>query len=198
MDLPADDSLLHDSKPSATLSDVLARTLPQLRCFVGKRLGRRLAARETISDVVQSAAREVLEDLGGAQPGSSTIRRNLFVAATRKVAEHGRRHSAERRTPDREADPSEVTRLATGERGPNETAAIRDEIARIERALRELRADDRDVIVLAILVGMSHAEIARELGSSEGATRSRLSRALARLSARLTRGDHNDASSNVR
>lgn len=167
------------------LADVLERALPQLRSFIGKQLGRRLAARETISDVVQSAAREVLVDLSQGTPDSSLIRRSLFVAATRKIAEHGRRHAAERRNPDREVNESSLHHVVAPGDSPHEAAEIRDDIARVERALGTLGTADRDVIVLAILVGLSHAEIARELGSTEMATRSRLSRALARLAARL-------------
>ena len=189
---------MEEARKSATLSDVLARALPQLRCFVGKRLSRKLAARESISDVVQSAAREVLIDLGQSEPDSSWIRRNLFVAARRKVAEHGRHHGAERRSLDREADPSALDDAVTHDRSPTESVAIRDEVARVERALESLSPVDREVVVLAVVMGMSHAVIARELGSTEAATRTRLSRALARLSARLCGGDHSDESSNVR
>jgi DNA-directed RNA polymerase specialized sigma24 family protein len=41
------------------------------------------------------------------------------------------------------------------------------------------------VISLARIVGLSHAEIAKEMGRSEGAVRTLLSRALARLATLL-------------
>lgn len=198
MESHPDDRPTEEVRKSATLADVLARALPQLRCFVGKRLSRKLAARESISDVVQSAAREVLVDLGNSELDSSWIRRNLFVAARRKVAEHGRRHGAERRSQNREADPAALDDAVTEDRSPTEAVAIRDEVARVERALESLAPLDREVVVLAVLMGMSHSVIARELGSTEAASRTRLSRALARLSARLCDRDHNDESSSVR
>jgi DNA-directed RNA polymerase specialized sigma24 family protein len=44
------------------------------------------------------------------------------------------------------------------------------------------------VILMARVIGMSHAEIAAELGIAEGAVRTRLSRALARLATRMASG----------
>jgi RNA polymerase sigma factor (sigma-70 family) len=48
----------------------------------------------------------------------------------------------------------------------------------MERAFDLLSDDHREVITLSRIVGLSHAEIAAELGRSEGAVRVLLSRAL--------------------
>ena len=60
--------------------------------------------------------------------------------------------------------------------------AIADEdMERLRDAFTELSDDHRQVITLARVVGMSHAEIADEMGRSEGAVRVLLHRALVRL-----------------
>jgi RNA polymerase sigma-70 factor (ECF subfamily) len=56
---------------------------------------------------------------------------------------------------------------------------------RIEAALDRLPADYREVICLSRFAGFSHAEIAAEMGRSELATRSLLSRALSQLAEEL-------------
>jgi RNA polymerase sigma-70 factor (ECF subfamily) len=65
----------------------------------------------------------------------------------------------------------------------------REELERVERAFDTLRDEQREVISLAHVVGMSRAEIAAQLGKSEGAVRTMLSRALAELAERLDDGE---------
>ena len=59
---------------------------------------------------------------------------------------------------------------------------IRD---RVETAFGRLDADKQEVILMHRLMGLSHAQIAAELGKSEVAVRSMLSRALAELAEAL-------------
>lgn len=59
------------------------------------------------------------------------------------------------------------------ELGPDQVAVV--------RALSELDADHRQVVVLRYLADLGTAEIARELGVPEGTVKSRLSRARERL-----------------
>ena len=49
----------------------------------------------------------------------------------------------------------------------------------------ELPDDQREVILLARVVGLPHAIVAQEMGRTPAATRTLLSRALARLATRL-------------
>ena len=68
---------------------------------------------------------------------------------------------------------------------PSRDAAAREELARAEAALARLSEEHREVIVLARIVGLSHAQIAEKLGTTEVATRSLLHRALARLAVEM-------------
>jgi RNA polymerase sigma-70 factor, ECF subfamily len=63
-----------------------------------------------------------------------------------------------------------------------------EELGRLEAAFARLDADYREVIVLARVVGLSHAEIAARMGRTESATWNLLARALAKLSTELERG----------
>jgi RNA polymerase sigma-70 factor (ECF subfamily) len=64
---------------------------------------------------------------------------------------------------------------------PSQAAIRREDIDALERAFDRLSPDDREVVVLARIVGLTAPEIAREKGQTAGAVRVRLSRALARL-----------------
>jgi len=68
-------------------------------------------------------------------------------------------------------------------------SSAREELARIEEAVQELSEDQRRVLTLANVVGLSHKEIAEQLGKQEPAVRKLLSRARARLLLLLTLDD---------
>lgn len=68
---------------------------------------------------------------------------------------------------------------------PSRRAELAEENERVEGALDELTAEQREVLVLAHVVSLSRAEIAAQLDETEGAVRATLHRALARVSALL-------------
>src|SRR5215510_13975884 len=62
--------------------------LPRLRAFVRLNCGAALRARESASDLVQSACRDVLANLDGFRwEGEPAFRSWLYTAAARKVAD---------------------------------------------------------------------------------------------------------------
>ncbi|MDO8925450.1 MAG: sigma-70 family RNA polymerase sigma factor [Sideroxyarcus sp.] len=60
---------------------------------------------------------------------------------------------------------------------PEEQLAGRQRIALLERALRELPVEQREILLLRELEGMSYTEIAATLDINEGTVKSRLARA---------------------
>lgn len=159
-----------------------------LLAFVRRRLGREVRARETSLDLVQSICREALEELDTIDyRGDASFRRWLYACAENKLRDRGRHWRRDRRAAEREVsgsrDGSAV--LEDREPSPGERAAARESLERVERAFRELPEDHRRVIVLARVEGLSHEAIAREMGRSVLASRSLLSRALARLALSL-------------
>jgi RNA polymerase sigma-70 factor (ECF subfamily) len=64
---------------------------------------------------------------------------------------------------------------------PTAILSKKEALDRLEKALDKVKPEHREVIVLKMLEGLSHAEIAEQLGKNEGAVRTTLVRALAAL-----------------
>lgn len=173
--------------------ELLARHLHALTAFVRLRLGDALRARETSQDLVQSVCREVLADIATLDVrGAAGFKRWLFLRAENKIRDRARFWRRDKRDPRRER-PLDAPRNGAGEiyaqlqslRTPSRQLASREEVERLEAAFAELSPDHREVILLARVMGLSHADVAREMGRSTVATRTLLSRALALLATKL-------------
>lgn len=179
---------------------LLARYLPGLEAFIRLRQGRLLRAKESAADLVQSVCREILEHAERYQyRGEAQFKHWLYATAMRKLSNKNEYYRAEKRDAAREAAPPPgAGSQAGGTAGlfaqyqtvwtPSREAVAREEVARIEAAFEALPEGDREVILLSRMVGLPHREIAEALGSTEGAVRVRLSRALAKLAAELEQG----------
>jgi RNA polymerase sigma factor (sigma-70 family) len=77
-----------------------------------------------------------------------------------------------------------------GERAGSEpdSRPSRDHLLDLQAALRVLDPEDRAIVAMRYALGMTSAEIGREIGLSETGVRSRISRALARLRKELGDG----------
>jgi RNA polymerase sigma-70 factor, ECF subfamily len=161
--------------------------LDGLRAFVRLRAGPELRRREESSDLVQSVCREVLAQAGRFQhAGESSFRRWLYTTALRKISDRADHWRAQKREGGREqpfpsgGDAALLRRYGSFS-SPSRDAIVREEVERVERAFEELSEEQREVITLAHVVGMSRAEIAAQMERSEGAVRVLLHRSLARL-----------------
>ncbi len=177
----------------ATARDALfAAHQDALRAYVRLRLGRHLRSREESLDLTQSVVREALEDLPRFEVrGEGGFRRWLLMRAENKIKDRGRFWKRARRDPRLEialvsgsgddAEDRAVVAALQNLSTPSREAAGREELLRLEHAIAELSDDQRRVILLARVAGMSHEEVAREMGRTVLATRSLLARAMARL-----------------
>jgi RNA polymerase sigma-70 factor (ECF subfamily) len=162
-----------------------------LRAFVRLELDPALRARESCSDIVQSVCREVVEDLGGFQDrGAGSFRAWLFTAALNKIRQkhhfwHAQKRDAAREVGGGGADGNVYASLCDLGGSPSEHAIAREQAERIERAMDRLSPEQREVLVLARVVGLGHREIAARTGKSEVAVRSLLSRGSLRLLAAI-------------
>lgn len=164
---------------------LLERQVGRLRGFVRGQLGARLRVREESGDLVQSVVREALADFDRAsRGGASSFRAWLTVAARRKVQGRGRFWNRDRRSLERAVPLADGGNAGT-DPSPSRAAIAREDLERLERAFASLPPDWAEVVLLVRTQGLSHAEAARRLGRTESATRTMLSRALARLAARL-------------
>ncbi len=176
------------------LGELLGRHLPGLRGYVRLHGGALLRAKEASTDIVQSVCREVLERLDEERleyRGEAQFRAWLYEAALYKIKNRRKYWDAEQRDPGREqrAAPPDGSRagvgwdqlLAHSTASPSEHAAREEEHAGARALLTQLPARYRQVVELAKLEGLDHAEIARRMDITEGASRMLPSRALARL-----------------
>jgi RNA polymerase sigma factor (sigma-70 family) len=175
------------------LESLLALHLPGLRGFLQNRAGDVIRGKETVSDLVQSTCREVLQDLSAHDFEDEVhFKHWLYQAALRKVVDRARHWRAERRDVAREArepggadaDSVEGRLLAGLEEAlgtPSQVAMGREELRRVEAALNRLPKEQRNLILMARFLDLPHREIARQTGQAEGTVRVQLMRALAAL-----------------
>lgn len=183
------------------LETLLVRHLPRLRAFVRIRSGALVRAHEESSDIVQSVCREVL--LHAEQfrfPTEGAFRQWLFSHALRKIGKRARYYRALKRdAPRAQAAPAEAASQAGDDAAmmqcyasfatPSAEADAREQMRRVEAALDQLTEEQREVVTLAYLVGLTRAEIGEQIGKSEGSVRVILHRALMRIAALLDTGE---------
>jgi RNA polymerase sigma-70 factor (ECF subfamily) len=178
---------------AAAVEPLLERHLPGLRAWV-RLHGGALRAQESSSDVCQSVCREVLENLGRFQyGGEGAFRHWLYTTAIRKIRNKQKYWLAQKRDAGREVSPvasmsGSDDRLVDAYASictPSQDAIAREEIERVEAAFEELSDDHREVILMARIAGLGHAEIAERMGRNEGAVRALLFRAMAQLASRM-------------
>lgn len=187
----------HSTKPlvdRATRGDLraiealLEKYLPGLRAFVRLRIGPELRAKESSSDITQSVCRELIERLERFEwQGEEAFRSWLFIAALRKVADRAEHYRVGKRDLGREAAfAPEAGNESAWEcyrslSSPSQQAIARELAERIESAFDALSSEEREVVTLAKIVGLSRAQIGERLGKCEGNVRVVLHRALARV-----------------
>lgn len=156
-----------------------------LHAYVRLRLGGALRSREESLDIAQSVVREALADVDRFRGDDRQMRAWILVRAENKIRDRARFWARDRRSSGAEegnVDDAAVHAAVGSLLTPSRVASGREELARLERAFAELDEDQRRVILLVRVAGLSHAEVAAQIGRTELATRSLLSRALARLS----------------
>jgi len=132
----------------------------QVYGFVRRRSTSDADAEDVTAEVFASAA----ASLGGFEPAGSPVLAWLYTVARRRLADAARRRRRGEPLPARSIHsyPEEVGR------------ALRD-------ALVALPPEQRAIVVLKLIRGLSFKEIAHEVDATEAACKMRLSRALARM-----------------
>lgn len=187
-----DDTLVLARRAAAgdeqALATLLSRHLPAVRAFVRAHMGPQLRAHESSSDLVQSVCRELLTHQERFQyPGEQQFLAWLYTTARRKISNRVRDLGRDKRDARREI--GGLAESAMAELGaayarvssPSGRALRAEEIARLEAAIDQLPEEQREVVTLAHLAGLSRAEIGQQMGKTEEAVRALLHRAKARL-----------------
>jgi RNA polymerase sigma factor (sigma-70 family) len=100
----------------------------------------------------------------------------MYRIARNALADQARKHRHEIA-----AGEGELESLPSGRPTPFETAAKRQDLALLHRALRELPEDKRELLVLTRFQGLSYERIGRILGCESGTVKGRVFRAMKEL-----------------
>jgi RNA polymerase sigma-70 factor (ECF subfamily) len=126
-------------------------------------------------DVVQEIFIDLWKSAPRYDPATAPEATFVAVIARRRLLDLRRRLL-------RRGEPSELTGdLALAETSLEEMAQLRDEVSRAQRALAELRPEQRRVLQLAVLHGLSHQEISAATGLPLGTVKTHARRGLLRV-----------------
>lgn len=174
----------------SAFEELFQRHRPKLERAVARRMDRRVAGRMDASDIVQEAYMEAFERLPKyLEQESMTFYGWLYWIAHQKVLEMHRRHlGARKRTVHNEVPLLPVDSSAQFVSGlignlptPSQEFA-KAEMAEILRdAMKQLKPDERDLIIWRHFEQLNVSEIAQLLNITEGATHKRYWRALEHL-----------------
>lgn len=113
-------------------------------------------------DLTNDVFLRMVESIRSFDPGRGSFRAWLFSIAHHWLVDHRRRQAVRDHEPLTEA-------LATSDDHPSAQAEAWLTRERLRQALRGLTEDQRQVIVLKFIEGLSNAEVGQVLGKSEGA-----------------------------
>ena len=153
----------------AAFATLYRQTVHHVGRYVGAIVGDAMEAEDAVAQTYADAWREL--------PGLREPER--FEAWLFRIAHNRALDQVRRRRPD-PVDPSDDLAGPASD-DPAQELLRRERFGLLASALVALPEDQREVVVLRLLRGLPHAEIARQTGRSEGASRIMLHRALQRL-----------------
>jgi RNA polymerase sigma factor (sigma-70 family) len=174
------------------LDALIERHLSVLRYYVRLRCGPLLRSKEPVSDIVQSALREIIEEAGTfTYTGDAAFRRWIHRIATNKIISKNRYYLASMRNAAREeALESRVWEVpqpggSSPDHSPSRHAQQAEDLERLQVAFDALDEEDREILSMRRIFDIPASEIAPELGMAESTVRWRLSTIMAQLASRL-------------
>jgi RNA polymerase sigma factor (sigma-70 family) len=167
------------------LQELVVAHLDDLERFIRRRTSARLLDKESLSDLVQSAAREALAHLSQHDyQGPTAFRAWLYKVALTKIIAHHRRIHTDKRDVRREepGDPDvHLGEVCAHFSSPSGAAMAQELQARFTAAFARLSPEHQQVFFLGRVLDLPHAEISVQMGRSEAACRKLLVRALSSL-----------------
>lgn len=171
------------------LQELVAAHLPDLERFIRRRTGDRFLGKESLSDLVQSAAREALAHLSTHEfQGAPAFQAWLYKVALSKIIARHRYYHADRRDvrrEQREETAAPLSEVCAHFSSPSQDAMANEMGERFTAAFAKLSPEHQEIVFLARVLELPHAQIAEHLGKSEQACRNMLWRAVSRLGALL-------------
>jgi RNA polymerase sigma-70 factor (ECF subfamily) len=161
----------------AAIDSLIRQIRPMVLRYCRARLGRISGHHHVADDVAQEVCIALVSALPRYQDMGRPFASFVYGIASHKVAD-AMRSAANLAIPTEDL-PDE----ADDRPGPEETAVAYLEAERVRALLRRLPRQQRELLVLRVLAGLSAQETGNELGMSAGAVRVAQHRALARLRA---------------
>jgi RNA polymerase sigma-70 factor (ECF subfamily) len=132
-------------------------------------------AEEVLLDVYMKAwkyAGAYSEKRGSVQAWLVTMARNTAIDRIRQKSAQPKMMAFE---------PDETTEPVSGDSSPEEQSLDRERRRRVQQVLNELPDEQREALVLAFFGGLTHVELAEQLGEPLGTIKSRIRMGLMRL-----------------
>jgi RNA polymerase sigma-70 factor (ECF subfamily) len=161
--------------PAAT-QRVLATVRPFVLRYCRARLGRLDQSFASADDVAQEVCLALVSTLPGYREVGQPFLAFVYGIARHKVADAHRTAARDRSLPL-----AEVPDRTESAAGPEQRVLEEELKTRIDGLLATLTDDQREIVVLRVMAGLSSQETADAVGSSPGAVRVAQHRALARL-----------------
>ena len=168
----------------AAVRRLAERVHPMIVRYCRARIGRASGGYNTADDVAQEACLGIFAALPGYADKSCPFDALAYRIAANKVADHYRRHAANRSFPV-ENLPDHNDPAPT----PEATMLANELSGHLRSLLGVLNSREREIVTLRVVVGMSAEETAQAVGSTRGAIRVAQHRALAKLRANITDSD---------
>ncbi len=168
--------------PTADLWTELAELRPVVARFLASTRIQQAAGKAGLDDETQDVMVEGYESLSGYRPECGTLVNWLLGIATNIRLRWRRacRKREERFPPTENNDERPASQPS-----PERAAILSDACDRVGEALKTMPAEQRAVFGLIVFQGLSHAEVAKELGISEEASRMKFMRARAYIRERV-------------
>jgi RNA polymerase sigma factor (sigma-70 family) len=144
--------------------------------FFFRLTGRQALSEDLVHEVFLRMIRYRHTYQGTGVTGAEGFESWMYRIARNAFADHGRKHRREV-TPET----AEFDEIESANPTPFETAAKRQDLALLHRALRELPQDKRELLVLTRFQELSHDQIGRILGCEAGTVKGRVFRAMKEL-----------------
>ncbi len=166
------------------LNELFGLYWPQVLAAVRRRMGDRLRLFEESRDVVQDTLEEALRSFPSFRwQGEGSFKYWLYTLATNRIRKHAHFFSAQKRGGGKL--PSFLKVGAVGQEGAGPTdsrtasrlAQMNERRIRVHRAMERLSTEQRELLEMREILGLSHGEIGQALGIGPDAARMRVVRA---------------------
>lgn len=169
---------------------IVSRHKAGLLAYISYRVGDVHAAEDLLQELFLRAFREACR---GSFAGRSTVRSWLFAMAGNCVIDYHRAIARRGTVPAGDLeDAAAAADCPSPAAGPAEAAAVADEFRRVRSIMDQLPAEQRAVLELKAMGGLTFAEIAEATGCPVPTVKSRMRYALDHVKKILRQEAHND------